>query len=465
MSSRHTSMKRLPRDDRRVREESAELYRVPVAVRIEELLDELWDDPAFFAEVRKRFEERSADGEFPALREAISKIPEQARDEFLVQCWFDAVESLTPPQTQPWDELEETVDSYRELLYGGMAFLFTEDLPWFAEEWLAELARVGYRGMVPYRFYNPEITWPVATKEQADRSETAIPKNLGMSEDAYAAVPDGSRQTLWLQLNGPRSLRSGYREIRVSDKPIRTDMAIVSAMTALEGKSVDVDGLRESLLKSDVSLDESLYMQELESRGPSPVGGHASSLLLDYVLLLLRYHRPDFRYLPREEKISLLVHACSHTNEFLDTLKKLMNFLEYGSPDGRTRVATRDADTDVKAAVLRDVDGLTYRKIGEELDLPRPRDFEVKGDYARVRQMVSRGRKIIFLAIGKDGWRRHIEAMRVEAKRWNSLSGVEQEAEGFVESLGLPYEEALRIAEEENSRTPRLKAEDQPETR
>jgi hypothetical protein len=163
--------------------------------------------------------------------------------------------------------------------------------------------------------------------------------------------------------------------------------------------------------------------------------------------------------------ISLLVHACSHTNEFLDTLKKLMNFLEYGSPDGRTRVATRDADTDVKAAVLRDVDELTYRKIGEELELPRPKDFEVKGDYARVRQMVSRGRKIIFLAIGKDGWRRHIEAMRAEAKRWNSLSDVEQEAEGFVEYLGLPYEEALRIAEEENSRTPRLKAEDQPETR
>jgi hypothetical protein len=79
--------------------------------------------------------------------------------------------------------------------------------------------------------------------------------------------------------------------------------------------------------------------------------------------------------------------------------------------------------------------------------------------------MVSRGRKIIFLAIGKDGWRRQIEDMRAEAKRWNSLSDVEQEAEGFVEYLGLPYEEALRIAEEENSRIQRLKAEDQPETR
>jgi hypothetical protein len=64
-------MRSLPHDDRRIREESAELYRVPVAARIEEFLDELWEDPEFFAEVKKRFEERSADGEFPALRDAL----------------------------------------------------------------------------------------------------------------------------------------------------------------------------------------------------------------------------------------------------------------------------------------------------------------------------------------------------------------------------------------------------------
>jgi len=136
-------MRSLPHDDRRVREESAELYRVPVAARINELLNELWDDPAFFAEVRKRFDERSADGEFPALRDALSKIPEQARDEFLVQCWFDAVESLVPPRTQPWDAMGETVDSYRELLYSGMASLLagTDYLPELAEEWPASQLR------------------------------------------------------------------------------------------------------------------------------------------------------------------------------------------------------------------------------------------------------------------------------------------------------------------------------------
>jgi hypothetical protein len=432
-------MRSLPHDDRRIREESAELYRAPVAARIEELQEELWDDPEFFAEVRKRFEERSANGEFPALRDALSKIPEEARDEFLVRRWFHAVEFLTPRRTQPWDALNSTMDSYREELYGGMAYLFRSDeFPEFAEEWLAELNRVGYRGMVPFRFYNPEITWPVPTKEQPDNFLTAVPVNLGACEDAYVVVPEGSRQVLWLQLNGPRSIKRGYREIRVSDKPIRTDMAIVSALTTLEGRSVNVEELRESLEESDISLDESLSMQVLEHEGSSPLGGHTSSLFLDYVLLLLRYHRPDFGLLSRQEKVGLLVHTCAHINEFLGALKKLVTFLEYGTPDGRAKAATRNADTDVRAAVLRDVVGLTYREIGEELGIPRPNDFEVKGDFARVRQMVSRGRKILVLAIGKDGWRRHIEAMKTEAKRWNSLSEVEQEVEGWVE-YGLPY--------------------------
>jgi hypothetical protein len=431
-------MRSLPYDDRRVREESAELYRVPVAARIRELLDELWDDPAFFAEVRKRFEERSAHGEYPALREALSKLPEQARDEFLVPCWFDAVESLVPPRTQPWDAMGETVDSYRELLCSGMASLFagTDYLPELAEEWLAELSRVGYRGMVPFRSHDSGISWRVPTNEQPDRLESAVSDNLGARKDAYAVVPEDSRQVLWLQLNGQRSSKRGYREVRVSDRPIRTDTAIVSALTALEGRAVNVEELRESLEQDDTSLVESLYMEEVIYDGPSP---------LDYVLLLLRYHRPDFSLLSREEKSGLLVHTCARINQFLDALRKLMSFLEYGTPTGQARAVTRDADMDVRAATLRDVVGLTYREIREELDVPPPKDIEIKGDYPRVRQMVIRGRKILVLALGEDGWRRHIEAIKAEAKRWNSLSVVEQDVEDWVE-YGLPYEVALRMA-------------------
>jgi hypothetical protein len=155
--------------------------------------------------------------------------------------------------------------------------------------------------------------------------------------------------------------------------------------------------------------------------------------------------------LSRAEKIDLLVHTCAYINEFLGALKKLASFLEYGTPDGRAKAAFRNADTDVRAAVLRYVVGLTYREIGEELGIPRPKDFEIKGDYARVRQMVIRGRKILVLAIGEDGWRRHIEAMKAEAKRWNSLSEVEQEVEARVE-YGLPYEEALQLATSRHER-------------
>jgi len=43
-------------------------------------------------------------------------------------------------------------------------------------------------------------------------------------------------QIVWLKLDGPRSPERGYREISVSDEPLRTDAAILAALTALEGK-------------------------------------------------------------------------------------------------------------------------------------------------------------------------------------------------------------------------------------
>ena len=53
-------------------------------------------------------------------------------------------------------------------------------------------------------------------------------------------------------------------------------------------------------------------------------------------------------------------------------------------------------------------------------------------------------------AVGKEGWRKHIDTMRAEAKRWNGLSNLEQCAESMAEVMGMPYEEAKRICEEED---------------
>lgn len=54
-------------------------------------------------------------------------------------------------------------------------------------------------------------------------------------------------------------------------------------------------------------------------------------------------------------------------------------------------------------------------------------------------------------ALGKEGWQRQIQAMKDDARRWRSLSEVEQNAEGMAEYLGIPYAEALQRAKEEEA--------------
>jgi hypothetical protein len=73
---------------------------------------------------------------------------------------------------------------------------------------------------------------------------------------------------------------------------------------------------------------------------------------LDYVLVLLRYHRPGFDELALEERADLIAETCAHINEFVEVLHKLMTFLEHGKLERRGPAAARD----IKAAVLKDVD-------------------------------------------------------------------------------------------------------------
>ena len=82
---------------------------------------------------------------------------------------------------------------------------------------------------------------------------------------------------------------------------------------------------------------------------------------LDYVLLLLRYHRPNCDDLPEEQRLDMIEQTCAHTNAFLKALRRLAGFLEYGVPGRRQKTVSIDADRDVRAAVRRDVDGLTCR--------------------------------------------------------------------------------------------------------
>lgn len=485
-------MKSISRQLRQESEEARELVRPILAKRLQAAVEELWEDEQFWEEVQDRFEKGILEGHYPALNEGFSLASnadsDVSKEVLLKIVGTSGMNALLPPVEQPWDSslYNGNPSTYREQLYGGTAFVYEgERFPYFAKEWISELARVGYRAMATVHYSDGSLRLP--TKQRADNS-SAIAEPLVEMEDAYPVLFDNSRQVLWLHLQGNRSLDRGYREIRVSDEPVSTDKAILAAVTAMEGRVLDLDHLRAALHALKLPLEEPMWIhwseaidelpdlpyqpdrfeEHLRKRGRQRresvlPGGLQSHQHLDYVLLLLRYYRPDFDNLPQEEKIGLIEHACGHINEFLEALRKLAAFLEYGTPGKRQKSAAKDADRDVRSAIRRDVDGLTYRQIGKEFELPPPKDFEYKGDHPTARQMVMRGRSILERALGKEGWREHIESMRAEAKRWSSLSEVEQEAESMVEFLEYPYEEALRIAKERHVRIERLRAEKQPE--
>jgi hypothetical protein len=228
---------------------------------------------------------------------------------------------------QPWDlsPWDGDLEAYREDLYAGMAFGM-HDMSAFAREWLEELLRVGYYGM------EESLGLPL---KQRSGDFFAPPIPLPLYGKAYPTRIAETGQTIWIRLDGPRSPERGYREISVSDEPLRTDATIVAALSALEGKPLDLGTLRRVLaiglpLRGESFYDrwkralEDRHNEEELQRSLRELPHHQA---LDYVLMLLRYHRPGFDDLPIEDRANLVADACAHTNELLEALRKLVTFL------------------------------------------------------------------------------------------------------------------------------------------
>jgi len=463
---------------REIEELAESATEVPRSKLVEQALgrdDELCD------QFRRRFEQGKSAGKFPLLSGYLAGLPDEENEEFFRTGWLQMITSPPRPPQEPWDysPYNGNQDFYREELYDGVACAVT-DLRSFAQEWLKELERVGYYGVSgPSR---------LPLKQRVDSSAITRPAAASYG-DAYPVFFENSRQVLWLQLDGKRPVGREYREVRVSDEPLRTDKAILAALTALEGRPIDIGRLRKALPELKLPLERSMWDQWGEALKDLPdlfgepgefkdrfkqrakqleesnvPGGLQSHQVLDYVLLLLRHYRPEFDDLPHQEKLELIVQVCARVNEFLEALRRFESFLEYGIPGRPRKSAAKDADRDVKAAVLRDVDGLTYREIGEELGVPPPEDIDYMGDHPTVRQMVKRGQRLLKRALGKEGWQSHIGTMKAEAMRRHTLSQVERDAEDTAELLGIPYEEALQRAQEEQARIEeRRKSKNRPE--
>lgn len=396
-------------------------------------------DKELFEETLKRFARGWAKGLFPALDEDLRGASDDAIEAFFKEGWMSEVLRDEPTAENPWDSAPwcGNREAYREDLYSGMA-LGHPDLRAFARERLDELAGVGYHGM--------EEASGLPLKQQAG-DLSAMPHPLPVHGDAYPVRFQDAGQTIWLRLDGPRSPERGYREVLVSDDPLRTDTAILAAITSLEGRRLDVGRLREALPQIMPSPGESFFDRwkaALTEGREDALRNLRHHRALDYVLTLLRYHCPGFDDLPVGERVGLAADTSAHINRLLETLRKLSTFLEHGQPGRRGPTAARVTARDVTAAVLKDVDGLTHREIGERFGILLPVDFGHKGDHATVRKMVLRGRKVLEQALGDDGWRMQASAMRAEAEHWCSLSGDEREAELEAEAIGIPLGEAQR---------------------
>jgi hypothetical protein len=237
-----------------------------------------------------------------------------------------------------------------------------------------------------------------------------------------------SSQVLWVRPDGDRT-EAGYRSIDVFDAPPRVFEAIFAALTLLELESSPVHWQLHAALSSFTSPAEALDDYAISREQNDAVDPEQSQTevnapglpadqlqALKYALTLLRYYRPEFDSLPPNVQRALMLGTCNRIRVFMDALHALMAFVEYGTPSGTPNkaVAAKSAARDVKASVLKDVDGLSYTEIGRRLGIPPSRHDEIKNDHVRARSMVRRGRGYLKKALGEDGWRQQIEAMKIE---------------------------------------------------
>jgi hypothetical protein len=268
-------------------------------------------------------------------------------------------------------------------------------------------------------------------------TEDAGPAKTPPYNDAYPVRLDNSEQVVWLHPD-PSRFRRGYRPIGVVGHRHEAN-AILAALTVLKSSISNPEALHKTLLKvadlgpeiiekvwnlgeyeSSLPVVRELEDAEKPERGAAetPAGEKWVRVLhkyergretfrqihsLRFLVALLKYYRPEFDKYSWEDQLALMERACVYSHELVEAVRKLTAFLEYGTPSGLPNRAVEKLDRDIQAAILKDVDDLTYREIGQELGIPPPRNVDIKGDYSTARMSVNRGRKILERALGEQG--------------------------------------------------------------
>jgi hypothetical protein len=388
-----------------------------------------------------------------------------------------------PPAADPfWETLLDDFDAdeIRSMLYvlGAKSF----PLKILQEMWLQELEDVGL-GEV-----RPSASAPL-------KAGPAHHHRMPVTEGEVHPVRLGkSRKVAWISFDGPRT-RHGHRDVEVLDQPLRTEAAIIAALTVLEA-SVMGDDIFELLRRAlfahteahpelaqkdlqevldglsphwfsdqkaeiDKVLEKQLTKEleqfpewerekERKKRLPKPWERWERDPLLwnrsiSYMVALLRYRRPDFDDHTLEEQLDLVDQHRLRINAFLEKQTEHAKFLEYGTPKGiPTRVVERARDQ-VKAAVLADVEGLSHEKIANKLGVDVPKRHKENMKIPEIAALVREGRGLLDNVLPGIGWQKHAEDMKTDADRYRDLSDEDKEIERLAENMNWTVERARRL--------------------
>ena len=324
--------------------------------------------------------------------------------------------------------------------------------------------------------------------EVVDDKARTLPKQAGSggltSADSAVRLPNG--QIVWLRDDALRKdLDQEYRGIEVFDETPPTDVAIIAAATALETSRVEDERLQKAILlyklgaemPSEATPDNEALLENLkpfvhwlggwagkiaEAERSDPELQEATSRddlnamrymrTFGYIEELLRYYRPDYDELSRRQQTALIQGACDRLNKFHKALEELVGFAEYATYDaGKRRLrklkpATDNVQLYVDAALLRDVEGLKYKEIGDRLGArtPNAEEWKTKRDASTPRSWVAKGRELLELAWGEEGYAACVEAKKAERERWRNLSIENRLLEATAEQIALRVDASVK---------------------
>ncbi len=239
----------------------------------------------------------------------------------------------------------------------------------------------------------------------------------------------------------------------------RAEAAVIAAVTTLRGETIE----KRDMLKAHRQLPAARWheaaLRALGTDEPRPEmppglkGATTKDVREGYRFKLadelLRQYRANYGELPPAEQARLVIQVLERINEFLEATRRLALCIHHADPsEGLPRTPIKNAQRDVRAAELRDIEGLSFVKIGKTLGIKQFQSEEQKGDNRRVREeIVPNGRRILREALGDTGYQRHIESGQAERQRRGRLERDELEIEDWAEMIGVPVKVMRPILE------------------